>query len=184
MSNYNVSNRYANALLYNFDDISIQTKVAADMNLILNTMIGSRELRQILASPVIKTNKKLEILNAVFESRIQKESMNFLKFVVTKNREDILLDITQRFIELWNSKIGLLSVKVYTAHELNTEEKVEFENKLKNYTGKNVSVRFFIKKEILGGFLIQIGDTVIDASITNQLRNLKHKLLQENVSNK
>lgn len=179
MSVFNISNRYANAFLGQIQELNIFDKAAEDIELVYNTLNESKELRVALASPVISEDQKKKILDAVFGDKISKETKNFLVFIVSKNREDILFDIAKRFLELRDEKKEIVNVVVTTAVELDADEKKLFEERLEKYTGKKVRMSYLIDDKIIGGFLVKIKDELLDASVVHQLELLKKRLVKE-----
>ncbi len=175
MSEFTVSTRYANSFLglaeekYNLDEI------ASDIKIVYNTFASSKELQRILKNPVVKADKKESILEEIFASEITSTSLNFLKFILNKNREELLFDITKRFLELYDQKLGVVNANITSAVELTEAHKSEIKEKLEKYTNKVVRTKYSVDNNIIGGFLVRIGDTVLDASISHQLYLLKNK---------
>jgi len=180
MSSYNVSTRYAKALNSLADDKGNFVKIAADVELVLNTYTGSHELRVMLASPVVQESKKRDIIEALFGGEIEKESLEFLIFLLEKKRIIDLPYILKRFLELRDEKYGIVRVKIKSAVELDKSQGEKLESNFKSITDKDVELSYEIDKELIGGFVAQYGDTLIDASVKNQLRLLKKKLLHDN----
>ena len=179
MSDFNISTRYANALLEISEEKKIFDKVSEDMEFIFNTFSSSKELRKIIANPVIDENKKKEIIKAIFTNKISADTLSFILFVVNKGREDYIFPIAKRFMELRDKKLGFVNVEISSAAELNDEQKIELANKLNNFTGKQVRLKYKIDSSILGGFVARIGDTVMDASILQQLKSLREKFSED-----
>jgi len=184
MSNYNISTRYANALMNFAEENNNLEQVSLDMELVSKTLEQSKELRAVLRSPIISENKKVLILKGIFEGKIGSDSENFFQFVVGKNRAEILLDILLRFNELYNLKKGRVKAAVTSSIELSENQKKEFIKSLEKFTNKEVIGKFLLDESIIGGFVIKIDDTVVDSSIKNQLKNLRNKFFeQSSVSN-
>ena len=181
MSNYNVSSRYARALIDTATDNNIFNKVTSDVVLVYNSLKDSKELRKVLASPIIKEVKKIEILSEIFQDKISKDTLNFIRFIVSKNRENMLIDIMRRFLDIKNEKLGIIEVDVVSSHELNEEQKSVLKKQLKEKTSKEVLLSYRIDESIIGGFKLKLNDTVIDASVQNQLVQLRKVFLDENM---
>ncbi len=182
MSEYKVSHRYASSLLDTAVEKNILNNVAADVELVNTVLRSSRPLAMAMSSPVVKPNIKLAILKDLFTSRVNPETMNFLKFVIHKDRENLLESITEIFLQLRDNKLGIVNVKVKSAVEFSGEQKEQFKNNLEKYLRKNVRLHFEIDQSIIGGFVAQVEDTVFDASIQHQLELLKKQLLKGSVS--
>ena len=179
MSSYNIATRYANALMELATEKNVLKQVADDMELVFNGIAESKELRTVLKSPVIKTEKKEAILNEIFNSRIGDISTSFIQFIVEKNREDLIYDILKRFKELYYLRINRVEAKITSSVELTEQQMDQLQSSLEKYTQKDVTSIFAIDDSIIGGFVVKINDTVLDASIKQQLNKLRKKLFEQ-----
>lgn len=179
MSDFNISTRYASALLSLSEEKKIFDKVSEDIEFVFNTFFASKELRIFLANPVIDEIKKKSVIEEIFVSKISSDTMNFLLFIINKGREKYIFQVAKRFIELRDKKLGFVNVEVKSALDLSEDQKNQLTNKLKDYTGKQVRLKYKIDSSIIGGFVTRIGDTIIDASILQQLKSLRHKFSED-----
>ena len=179
MSSYNIATRYANALMELATEKNVLKQVADDMELVFNGIAYSKELRTILKSPIIKTEKKETILNEIFKNRIGDVSANFLQFVIKKKRENLIYDILKRFKELYYLRINRVEAKITSSVELTERQKDQLQSSLEKYTQKDVTSIFAIDDSIIGGFVVKINDTVLDSSIKQQLNKLRKKLFEQ-----
>ena len=90
MSEFAISTRYAKALMGIAESSSSFEVVVNDVNLINNTLVNSRELRNLLVNPIINSDKKLKILYELFSSEISDDVKKFIKLIVDKGREKLL----------------------------------------------------------------------------------------------
>ena len=181
MSNFNISTRYARAFLDHIESKGNLKDVAGDMILLNNTFESSRELRNVMSNPVIKKDDKVAILTQLFESKVTADTVNFLKFITDKNREDKLVDIVRRFNEMHDVRAGIVNAEVIGAYEIEEDLKDHFLKTVEKYSSKSARVKYSSDEDLIGGFRIRIGDTIIDASVKNQLELLKSRLLEENI---
>jgi F-type H+-transporting ATPase subunit delta len=181
MSNFNISTRYARAFIELAESKNMLKDAADDMILLKNTFNSSRELRNVLSNPVIKKEDKGSILISLFKKKVSEDTINFLRFIIDKNREDKLVDIVRRFNDIYDEKSGIVNAEVTGAIEIEKGLKDSFQKAVENYSNKNARVKYSSDLDLIGGFRIRIGDTVIDASVKNQLELLKTKLLEENI---
>ncbi len=179
MSVYRISYRYANSLFKLAEEKNILTSIAQDAELVYSIISSSKELRALLKNPVIKSDKKKELLSKILGGKISDDMMKFIDFVVEKNREDILVDIMQEFLNLRDNKEGILRIQVITAVEINDDLKKEIEKVLENMERKKIQSSYVINPNILGGYVIKFKDTVIDASLTHQLERLRKKFSED-----
>lgn len=182
MSRFAVSTRYAVSLLEDSVEKNLLAKVAVDIELINSTFAASKELRRIMANPIISVEKKKNILNDLFSEKVTDEVLKFLYMILNKGREDLYFDITDRFIELKNLKEGIVNVLITSAVELDNSQKDKIINRLEVFTNKKVKAEFKIDSSIIGGFIAKIGDTIIDASIFHQLERLKKTFISESIN--
>jgi F-type H+-transporting ATPase subunit delta len=179
MAEYKVSSRYAESFIRMAVEKNILEKVSDDVSLILSVIEESREFKLMLESPVIKTELKLSVFKEIFEKRVNADSMNFLKFILEKERENLLPDIIRKFLELKDEELGIANVKIFTAFDFDESHKKRVGDILKNYLNKKVRLNFEIDKSIIGGFIARVGDRVFDASLKHQLELLKKQFLKE-----
>jgi F-type H+-transporting ATPase subunit delta len=182
MSDLNISYRYAQALMNLAVEKNSVEKISDDIELINNTFGASRQLQIMLVNPVIKIEKKLSVLKELFGSRVSTDTFDFVRFVIHKSRENLLFKIVKQFLELRDKKLGIINAVIVSSDDILDEQKKILQTKLENYTGKNVRISFAFDKNLVGGFLIKMDDTVIDASIKHQLDLLKEKFLKGSLS--
>jgi F-type H+-transporting ATPase subunit delta len=177
MADFKVSYRYAASLLETAEDKNVLEKTAADAEFIKHVLEENPDLKRALENPVIKQHIKKSIMVNIFKSSIDEETMRFVEFIIHKNREDLVYDIFLKFLELYNEKLGVVDVEVKTAFDLDDDQKEKLKEKLQNYLNKKTRISFQIDKEIIGGFIAKVGDTIYDASLKHQLVLLKKQFL-------
>lgn len=182
MSDFKVSVRYATSLLEMATEKNNLDKISQDMELVYNTINTNLQLKSVLASPIVKSPVKLSILSDIFRHLVCEDSFSFLKFLVDKNREDIIVSILKKFLELKDEQIGIVNVNVTTAFEFTPEQEAALRQKMEGYLNKNVRINYKIDRQIIGGFIAKVGDTVFDASLKHQLDLLKIQFVKGGAS--
>jgi F-type H+-transporting ATPase subunit delta len=180
MADYKVSMRYATSLLNLAVEKNMMDIMSRDIELILGAMNQSRELAKALKNPVIKPETKISILNEIFKSKLNPETMHFVRFLVKKGRENLLQGIAEKFLELRDERAGIVNVNVRTAFELTDSQTGELKNKIEKMLNKKARLKIEIDPDVVGGFVAQVNDTVYDASVKHQLETLKQQLLKSN----
>ncbi len=178
MRNTRVARRYAVALMAVAEEQKAIDGIAADLASVRDTASASRELRVLIASPVVSAGKKRAVLREIFASRIGRVSMAFLDLLVAKQREDLLIEIAEQFEALRDEKLGIVTADVTAATQLGPEQERRLGGGLEHYTGKRVRLRVVLDREIKGGLLVRIGDTVLDASVRRQLEVLRKRFAE------
>jgi F-type H+-transporting ATPase subunit delta len=157
--------------------------IKKDFEDIRKSIAGSNELNMFLLTPIIGLDKKAEVIKALFSGKVNDLTLKFLDVLCEKNRINILDDISADFINLYNDKKGIISARIKTAIEITDKEKNVLSEKLKKYVGKEISATYSVDSSIKGGFVAQIDDKIIDASILRQLELLREKFAQGNFNN-
>lgn len=172
-----VASRYAKALL----DLAVEQKVLdnvnADMINASEVFTDSKDLAAVLKSPVISPVKKVEILESVFTKNLNPMSMGFMKLIVKNSRAGLLPEIAISFIELYKKHNNIVDVFITSATPLDASSKEKILQKVKLRYNGQLNVIEKIDPSLIGGFVVRIDDNQVDASISNQLMNLKNVLL-------
>lgn len=177
MSVNKIASRYAKSLL----DLAVEQN---KLELILGDIKGfaaaceNRDLELLLKSPIVKTDKKLSILNAIFGGKVDELTMAFLTIVAKKGREAALPQIADKFIAMYNTHSKITKVIITTAQPMGEVEFAKVKAKLaaSNITEENLDIETKVDDSIIGGFVIEIGDKLYDASIAHKLEKLKKEL--------
>ena len=177
MKGTRVALRYAKAALSNALEMDKANVMALDMQTISTTLKNSRDLEVVLNSPIISADLKASTLKAVF-SNLTEQTQSFLLLVANNNRAAYLDGIAHKYVELYNNHLDKQEAIVTTAIPLTPTLQKEVLNKIKALTTKEVSITNKIDPNLIGGFLLRIGDLQYDASVSNQLQTLKQKFKQ------
>ncbi len=175
MSNNRAALRYAKAVLSLTADQKNADETYANMQLIATTIADSDELQTVLESSIIKTAVKKKALLAIFENHINSISKNLIDVLIDNKRLADFGAVATAYIELYNAETGKQIAKVITAISLTDDLKTQVLLKVKELTGKEAILENEVNPEILGGFVLRIGDIQYDASIANKLNILKRE---------
>ncbi len=178
MSNTRIARRYAEAFLLAAEEQKLLKKVGDDFLMLRDLLNESHELQLFLKSPVIKTEKKQEVLKAVFEKKVQPLTFVLLQLLAEKGRESLLPDMIETFFLLRDEKLGIMNVHVTTAVEFTRQQKNELQKHFEQYSEKNVQVDVKIDPALIGGFVARMGDTLFDGSIKRQLELLRQRFAE------
>lgn len=173
MRNSRVATRYAKALLLLSSEAGTLEEDYGDMKLLIGILKESKELQNLLKSPIIKTDKKITILTKIFENKISKTSMIFINTITTKKRESLLQIIAESFIKNYKKEKGIRTVTVTTAVAIDQELKTQITNSVKNEKEENIELIEIVDKNIIGGSIIRVDDIQLDTSLSNKILELK-----------
>lgn len=167
--------RYAKAILNKANENNTQAVVFGDMQSVYNTIENSRELQAVLQSPVIKANDKKEALLKIFSGQSE-ATHSLINILVENQRASLLADVAKSYVQLYNDEQGVKVATVITAVPLSSELESKVMAKVKELTGSDkVTLKNEIDPAIIGGFILRVGDIQYNASIANQLGNLKRE---------
>lgn len=176
MADSRVASRYVKSLLSLAEEQKALEQVHSDMQLFASVCTSSREFTNMLKSPVIKHEKKRDILEAIFKSKVHKLTMAIIIMLTKKNREPLLPAIAIEFHNAYNNCKGIEKASVATAFVIDAKMKSEMEALVRKLSSKKeVELIQKVDKSIIGGFILNVGDRQIDASIKSKLKSLKTK---------
>lgn len=167
--------RYAKAVLDQANHANISEVVFGDMKSIQATLAGSKELRVVLQSPVVKAEDKKQALLQIFEKNSD-VTKALIQILTSNKRINLLGGVALAYVDLYNDSKGVKTATVITAVTLTQEIEAKVLSKLKEMTGsENITINNTIDERIIGGFILRVGDLQYNASIANQLGNLKRE---------
>lgn len=182
MPNPRLATRYAKSLV----DLSIERNqledVYNDMQFLRQVTKISSEFVNLLRSPVVKSDKKHSIINAVTKSKILDLTNAFITLLLNKGREEDLPEIITAFIEQYNSIKGIHKVKLITATEISDDLKNAIVAKVKKEANiENVELESKIDNDLIGGFVLEFNNNLVDASVLRDLKDISKQFKERNV---
>jgi len=182
MNNPRLAGRYAKSLL----DLSVEQNnldtVFADIKLLQGIFKSNPDFVALLKSPVIATDKKEKIILAVLNGKVSNLTQLFIQLLAKKSREGNLPEIVKSFIEKYNEIKNIHIVKIKNIHIVKLTTAVPASDDLKNNivskvkaeTGvQNIELETAVKENLIGGFVLEMGGNLVDASILRDLKDVK-----------
>jgi F-type H+-transporting ATPase subunit delta len=175
MKQTKVAFRYAKSLL----DLSVERGVLdqtqADMDLVSQTIIGSKDFSVVLHSPIINSDKKEVILKEIFGDKVSTLSMSFMDIINRKGREGLLGQISSSFVVMSKEYKNIYGAEVTSAHPLSDDARARIEKIVRDIKQGEVELAETIDPNVIGGFILRIGDNMVDASVSSKIRDLKQE---------
>ncbi len=176
MPNPRLAARYAKSLLDLAKEQNNVDVVLSDMKTIEAAANDSRELQLFLQSPLVKADKKISVLNAIFEGKISASTTAFISLLVKKGREANLVEMTRAFEAQYQALNNIQTVQITTAYPLDEATlNVLLAKVKKELNNENVIPQPVVDPSIIGGFKLQIGDKYFDMSISRDLADIRHQ---------
>lgn len=179
MNSIAISLRYARALFSLAKDKDLLKDIYIDLSLIHATLKPVKEFHNIMSSPIIKEEKKRNLFIAVFKDVVKPISLNFLIFLVNKNREAYLFDIIRNYEKLYRNENNIKEVIVITPFEINTQIEQKLTQIVKNLFNASSEINHIIDDNMIGGIKVCIDNLLLDMSIRTQLEEIKKTLKTE-----
>lgn len=176
MSEIKVAIRYAKALMDLAKEQKAVEEVYADMQLFHDTAKENAQLRAVLANPIISPADKKSIVASLFGKKVNKTTLAFFNIMADKGREAFLYAAAKQFFVLYNQHKGIVIAQVTSATALSASVKKDLITMIEEATRAKVTLEEKIDSHLIGGFVLQIGDKQIDASIARRFRDMKKEL--------
>jgi F-type H+-transporting ATPase subunit delta len=178
MPNPRLAARYAKSLIDLANERDQIEIVYKDMLYLQALCKESRDFLALMRSPVVKADKKVAIVLAVTKGKISELTDAFNRLMITKGRESFLPEISAAFIDQYKHQKGIHTVKLTTAIPITEELKKQIISQVQQQTNMtNIDLKVSVDEELIGGFVLQVGDQLVDASIAYDLNKIKTQFL-------
>ena len=171
-----VASRYAKSLL----DLAVEKgqfeAVYTDILLVKSICDHSPDFINFLNSPIIKVDKKVSTLKAIFDGKVNSMTSGFLTIVANKRRESVIPQMATSFIEQYKTNKHILTAVITSARGLDSTTKQQALALVKSQLNGEIELVEKIDANVIGGFILKIGDKQLDKSVARQLSNLKKQL--------
>jgi F-type H+-transporting ATPase subunit delta len=137
----------------------------------------SRDLAIFFFSPYFSTAEKQEMLGRVLVGADQ-IFLNFLRLLIEKHRMPVIYRIRQQYERLWEEEHLMLPVEITSAIELDQQTAESLGARIGERTGRKVKLAARVDPDIIGGIVLRVGNSILDASIRNRLEQLRRQVAQ------
>ena len=179
MDNGKISVRYARALLQLAQEQGCEDAVYDGLTRFAhNYLLAIAQFNEVLADPIVAQEEKVKLLEMTVGEPLHDCLKQFIAFVAEQHREDKMLLIAMKYMEMYRENHNILSTQLTAATALPEETY----NKIKAYVEQTFSAEVEmdarIDPSLIGGFILDIENNRMDASVAGQLNALKNKLIQ------
>lgn len=176
-----IAKRYAKALFSLALEMNVIEDTRADMEAVISVCRSNKDFRQLLKSPVIRSEKKRKVIKAIFSGRLGELSMRYLDIITGKKRESFIPQIADEYILNYKKYKNIFTVHFATATTVSDDIRKKVIALLEDQTGANIDLVEEVRKELIGGFVLNYNDYKYDASIKYQLKKLKKSSAEINL---
>ena len=138
---------------------------------------SNEDLTKLLAHPKISREEKITVIENIFKGKVSDDVLGFLIIVTQKNRNGAFEEIFDYFISLVKEYKGIGTAKVSSALPVTDEQKKRIEAKLLATSDyKSFEIEYVVDPALIGGFVIRIGDRVVDGSVREKIAMMAKNL--------
>ena len=179
MDNGKISVRYARALFQTAQEQGCEEAVYDGLTRFAhNYVLAIAQFNEVLADPIVAREEKVKLVEMAVGEPMHDCLKQFIAFVADQKRESKMFLIALKYMEMYRAKHNILSTQVTTATELSEESYDKIKAFIKQTFGADAEIDVHINPSLIGGFILDIENTRMDASIAGQLNALKNKLKQ------
>ena len=147
-------------------------EVREQLGEIADAVSENRDLQVFLFSPYFSSQEKKEGLDKAI-TEADPLVVNFLELLVDNHRMPALMRVRRSYDALWEKENNLLPVTVTSAVELDEATVSNIGDRIGEQTGRKVQLSSSVEPDLLGGIVVRVGNSIIDASIRNRLEQLR-----------
>jgi F-type H+-transporting ATPase subunit delta len=166
---------YARSLFEVADEQSKLDVVREQLGQFADALDENKDLQVFFFSPYFSTEEKKHGLEGLVEDA-DETVLNFLELLVEKHRTPLVFRIRRAYDELWEEEHRLLNVEVTSAVELDPSVIEQIGDRIGQQTDRKVELSSTVDPDILGGIVLRVGNSILDASIRNRLEQLRRQV--------
>jgi F-type H+-transporting ATPase subunit delta len=140
-----------------------------------DALAESHELQVFFFSPYFSTQEKQDGLDRALDGA-DPMFENFLKLLIENHRMPVLFRVRRAYEELWREENKLLQVQITSAVKLDPHTVESIGDRIAEQTGRKIDLSTDVKPHILGGIVVRVGNSILDASVRNRLERLRKQV--------
>ncbi len=178
-----VYSKYSQAMFAIANEQHKLEEFGTELKSVRDVLQENPDLWKFICHPLVQPEVKKETLRTVFSDSTSPLVLQFLYVMIDRRREAAIICAIDGFIKLSRAAQNIEVAKVRVVKPLSAKEERKLVAGLEEMTGKKIEPLYYTDPSIIGGVIVQIGDRLIDGSLRRQLQDMKHSLLQGNVTN-
>ena len=171
-----VCRRYARALFDLARENRITDMAYAGMQTVHHAFESSLELKVLMKSPIVREGRKQRILEKMLADKVHPLVLGYLRIIVRKQRASLLEGIAVAYLLVHKDAMGIESVRLTTAGPVDPLLREKALGVARRLTDKQIEFKEVVRPEIIGGFILNLGDRQYDASVRTRLSRLRRHL--------
>ncbi|BAM39420.1 ATP synthase subunit delta [Theileria orientalis strain Shintoku] len=183
LDGFGIMGSYANALFLSTQTVGNLNQVMSDLKFVADSLQSCEDFRTFMTTPGLRTSEKMkflrEDLGTLTGAPLQNQTLNCLEMLFEQKRSNEILNLAKHFETLFLSANNQLKCLVQSADPLNKDIKERIQEALKQRLGGSYEpvVEYKVNPSLLGGLLVNVGDKVVDCSVSSKLERIQAQLL-------
>ncbi len=137
-----------------------------------DALAENRDLELFFFSPYFSTVEKQAALDKLLDGADER-LLSFLRLLIENHRMPVIFRIRREYERLWERERRLLPVVLTSAVALDEQTAADLGARIGERTGRTVQLTAKVDPDILGGIVVRVGNSILDASIRNRLEQLR-----------
>lgn len=177
-----VITRYATALAKYARESGQGELVCSEAEALENALHTIPELRRMVtaAEDVVSAFDKKKLLQTALGNKMSTELSRFLTLLNRNGRMDLVEDILRDFVDMYHRSIGIRKAHLTTAREPSERLLQRLKALVKQKTGEDVIIKAEVDPSLVGGFVFDLDDYLLDASVKRQLDRIREQFIEQN----
>jgi F-type H+-transporting ATPase subunit delta len=166
---------YARSLYEVAQDRGELDEVREQLGQFADALEENRELATFFFSPYFSTEEKKDGLHRAVDGALD-SVRNFLELLVENHRMPVIFRVRREFDRLWEEAHRLLPVEITSAVKLDESVAARIGEEIGRQTGRRVELKSTVDPDVIGGIVLRVGNSILDASIRTRLENLRKQV--------
>ena len=173
-----VSKTYGSALFEVAMENNALDTTLEEVLFVKQTFLENEDLNKLLLHPNIEKEEKIKVIENIYKGKVSDELTGLMTMLITKGHQKDFLSVFDYVIDSIKEEKGIGVAYISSAIELSKDQKDRIEQKLLATTKyRAIEGNYKVEKDLIGGLVIRIADTVVDSSLKTQIANLSTSLL-------
>ena len=177
MADIETAKRYAKAVFELAVDEGVLETVHGDLSDLKTLVEENAEFKGLITNPLVESSARQKVLKSLLSGKIHELSMRFLCFLDEKKRINALVQVVEQFDQMYLEKENIVRAVVVSAAKLDNAQLDNIRQRLEKRFKKNIQLTTDLDPDLIGGFLVKVGDSVFDYTIKHQLESVKQKIV-------
>jgi F-type H+-transporting ATPase subunit delta len=173
-----ISTRYAKAIYKYAAGSGDETRLYEEMKTLSKQFPALPELNKVLENPIISSEEKIKLLTTAVGEKASETCRNVFRVIVENGRASYMQHIALVYDQVYRKEKNIVLVKLTTVNKATEEEKESMVKLISNSKTEQVDFAVETDADIIGGFVLEVEDFRLDASVKNQLNRLKLELIK------